>query len=288
MNAVAEGGSAGAGGAEDLYYERSGAGEPLLLIHGTGSYLRSWDPIVPLLSRDFDVFAVDLPGFGNSMDKAEWITDFDSLVDVLEWFMREHGLERPHLVGNSVGGWLALELAKRGRAASVTAISPCGLWRKGAPLYVKAMYRSSRRLGRALRPWGPFLSKFTICRTVTLFPAFGRPWAVPGERSWPDLAHMLEAPGVDRAATAIDDRRFTGGDAIDVPVTVAFGRRDVALLPHHRRRDQLPPQAHWQRLPRCGHVPMYDDPELVTRTIRETAVSARAQTQPTAAAEAEA
>ena len=66
---------------------------------------------------------------------------------------------------------------------------------------------------------------------------------------------------------AMASSRFTGGQAIDVPVTVAYGDKDKALLKRHRTADELPPHTRWLTLPRCGHVPMADDPRLVANTI---------------------
>ena len=77
-----------------------------------------------------------------------------------------------------------------------------------------------------------------------------------------DTVHaMAEAPGFRETLRALEKERFTGGDAITVPVTVAFGTRDRVLLPRvARHRDQLPAQTRWVRLRGCGHVPMVDDP----------------------------
>src|SRR5918997_3218979 len=111
-----------------LDHHRGGSGEPLLLVHGVGHTWRAWRPMLPQLERRFEVLAVDLPGFGRS---APFPQGFDStpdaLADAVEDELGRAGFDTAHIAGNSLGGWIGLELARRGRARSVTAISPAGL-----------------------------------------------------------------------------------------------------------------------------------------------------------------
>src|ERR687896_469332 len=112
----------------DLDHHRGGSGEPLVLIHGVGHTWRGWKPMLPLLERDFDVLAVDLPGFGRSPSlPAGTEPTPEALADAVERAMDAAGFDRAVLCGNSLGGWIALELARRGRASSAVAISPAGL-----------------------------------------------------------------------------------------------------------------------------------------------------------------
>src|SRR5690349_7795608 len=104
-----------------LEHTRTGSGPPILLMHGIGMDRTVWDPVVPLLAREHEVVAVDLPGFGTSAPLTGAVT-----VAALAAAVEELGLERPHAAGNSLGGGIALELGRRGSAASVCAISPIG------------------------------------------------------------------------------------------------------------------------------------------------------------------
>jgi pimeloyl-ACP methyl ester carboxylesterase len=73
-----------------------------------------------------------------------------------------------------------------------------------------------------------------------------------------------------KALRVATSSRFEGGHDIDIPVTIAFGTHDRMVTTRKMRfRDQLPAHTKWVTLPDCGHVPMYDDPELVVRTILE-------------------
>nr|WP_202968204.1 alpha/beta fold hydrolase [Pseudonocardia sp. AL041005-10] len=108
-------------------YHVGGSGEPLLLLHGMTSSWRAWKPLLPMLEEHHEVWAVTMPGHldGPPMPDGEFSVDL--LVDGLTEQLDAIGVpERPHVVGNSLGGWAALELARRGRARSVVALSPAG------------------------------------------------------------------------------------------------------------------------------------------------------------------
>ena len=133
----------------ELSYERRGAGEPLVLIHGLGGSKRVWDPVLDLLAPERDVIAPDAPGAGRSPALPEGIApSAANLGAEISGLCERLGVNRPHVAGNSLGAWIALEIAKAGRAASVCAISPAGLWRR--PLGPRAF--DAHRLARALRP----------------------------------------------------------------------------------------------------------------------------------------
>jgi len=114
-----------------LDHHRGGGGEPLVLLHGIGHTWRGWKPMLALLERSFDFLALDMPGFGRSPAlPAEVEPTPEALADAVEAAMDAAGFTSAHLAGNSLGGWVALELARRGRARTVTAISPAGLANK--------------------------------------------------------------------------------------------------------------------------------------------------------------
>src|SRR5689334_2543633 len=98
-------------GVSMLRYSRAGAGEALVLLHGIGSYRGAWDPVVPALAAQFDVLAVDLPGFGESptLPVGQEPTPA-ALAGAVGGLLDELGIVRPHVAGNSLGGWVALEL----------------------------------------------------------------------------------------------------------------------------------------------------------------------------------
>lgn len=110
-----------------LVFDRQGSGPPLMLLHGTNSSRGIWNRLVPELSREREVFNVDLPAHGQSPPSSftppSWAQEVAALLDEL-------GISKVAVVGHSSGGWTALELAKLGRASAVLALTPAGLWRR--------------------------------------------------------------------------------------------------------------------------------------------------------------
>ena len=248
--------------ASRLAYDRTGQGEPLVLLHGQGFSRRSFDPVVPALAARRDVIAVDLPGHGESprRPKGAGNAPHDLAVAVAE-LLDELGLPSAHVAGNSSGGWVALELGKMGRARTVTALAPAGLWRKTAPFHIRAGLRQARLNAKVVRRVLPSAPRTRLGRAFAAIQVSGHPFRVPYQPAHDTVHAMAEAPGFRETLRALEKERFTGGDAITVPVTVVFGTRDRVLLPRvARHRDQLPAHTRWVRLRVCGHVPMVDDP----------------------------
>src|SRR5262249_17342622 len=138
----------------ELNYHRAGSGEPLVLIHGIGSRWQMWEPVLPLLEGHRDVIALDLPGFAASPPPPSGTpAGLASLTRLVEDFLDRLGLERPHVAGNSMGGWIALELAKNGRVRSATALSPAGFHTPREAVYQRAMLWTTVRAARLLAPF---------------------------------------------------------------------------------------------------------------------------------------
>jgi pimeloyl-ACP methyl ester carboxylesterase len=271
-----------------LEHHRGGSGEPLVLLHGIGSCWQIWQPVIPGLEEHHEVLALDLPGYGASPPLEEEPT-VPALVDAVERALDEVGLERPHLAGNSMGGWIAAELAARGRAATVTAISPAGLWLRREFLYSYAILRGTLALGRRLAPHAETVTRSRIGRRLI----FGHA-SVRGDRIEPDsAAHQLHAYAESPSFVATLDWQLRehampqGLERIACPFTVTWGSRDVLLPPRQAQRwVRLINGARIVWLPGLGHAPMADDPGLVTRTILEGVARARQSPAPRAEAPA--
>ena len=244
-----------------LEHDRRGAGEPLVLVHGIGGEWRVWGPVLDALAARHDVIAVSLPGHGGPDDGTP--ATVAAYCDRLERFFGEVGIERPHLAGNSTGGGIALELARRGSVRSATAVSPIGFWTDRERSGCIAQLRLTRALARA----GALdaLMGSAAGRTATLATGFGRPWRTPPDEARALLAKLARAPAFDATLAEFRRYRFSRGDELrGVPVTVAWGSRD-ALLYHFRQAPRARRMLPWARhvtLPGCGHIPFWDDPEL--------------------------
>jgi pimeloyl-ACP methyl ester carboxylesterase len=251
----------------ELAYTRVGSGEPLVLLHGIGSRKEVWAPVVAHLAEQREVIALDLPGFGVSPLSARQDLTAVGLAATVAEFCREIGVERPHVAGNSLGGWVSLEMARAGTVASVTGISPAGLWRGRVPRYTKWQVRSIHDMPARLGPvMGP-LTLYPPLRMALTANVFGRPWKTPRRALLDDAAAMVAALAFEPTLAAASGKRFTGGMVIDVPVTIAFGTRDVILGPGCRVRDQLPAHTVWLNPRGWGHMPVWDDPKGVARVI---------------------
>ena len=131
-----------------------GSGTPLVLLHGVGGTWRVWRPVLPLLERWHAVFAPTLPGHCGAERLAPGVApSVGALADGVAEQLDRAGIDRAHIVGNSLGGWVALELARRGRARSVVLFGPAGAWRSAVAHdrrrhRVAAVVRPARQAGR--------------------------------------------------------------------------------------------------------------------------------------------
>ena len=251
-----------------LAFDSYGAGPPLVLLHGTGSQRGMWDPVISSLARERRVIALDLPGFGASATEA-----FDATPDgytswLVRWFA-EQRLERPHVAGNSMGGGVALELARRRAVASATALSPVGFWTPRELAFAQRSLRASRAIVRVARPAMPALTRTAAGRIALFSQIYGRPWRLSPDDAMTALDAFVEGPAFEPALQGFAGYRFHDGDELrGVPVTIAWGTRDMLLIPRQAERARrLLPWARHVALKGCGHVPCHDDPEAVAAAL---------------------
>ena len=150
-----------------LYFERLGTGRPLLLVHGLGANLRTWDPLLTSLRGSCELVLVDLPGHGRSAPLAGPQT-VEAYADALASFVQLQGLETADLVGSSVGGRLVLELARRGIGRNCVALDPGGFWSGWETRWFHWTLAASIRLVWLLQPFHAGLSRHAFTRTLLL------------------------------------------------------------------------------------------------------------------------
>jgi pimeloyl-ACP methyl ester carboxylesterase len=244
---------------------RRSSGEPLLLIHGLGGSAGVWAPVLDLLAAEREVVALDMPGFGSEQELPEEVEPTAANIAAA---MHERclalGIEHPHVAGNSLGAWVALEMGRAGWAASVTALSPAGLWR--APLGPRR--RDSRAWARRLRPLASLGLRARRPREAALRTFAARPEAIPPEAGRELVLGWIDANGYEGANRAMRTHVFDpAGYPEEVPVTIAWGELDRLVGPP--KPERRPAHARFLVLPGVGHAPMWDDPELVATTILE-------------------
>jgi pimeloyl-ACP methyl ester carboxylesterase len=252
---------------------RGGAGPPLVLLHGLTASWRIWLPVVGALQRHHEVFAPALAGHHGGPALADADGGVPAICDALERTLDEAGIGTAHLVGNSLGGWAAIELARRGRADSVVAFSPAGSWR--TPRNLRRLVRTFRLYDGRLEPQRERLVR--ALRRPGLRRLILRGGMEHGERMPLEAAVGLVD---DMIATTVlagmarwmgQEASYAGELPPGLPVRIAWGACDRTLPFGDYGTPWLEqfPQAEHVELPGCGHVPTYDDPDLVARTILE-------------------
>ena len=250
-----------------VHVERSGAGERLLLIHGLGGDWRVWEPVLDRLTAEREVLSIDLPGFGTSPPLPPDATPSPAaLAAAVAGLLDELGIDRIDVAGNSLGAWVALELARAGRAERVTAICPAGLW--GRPLGPRKG-PNVRALPRIVREVAPLVAGLPGFRRLGLAGVVAHPDRVPWHAARRIVQTYLSAPGFDAVNEAMraDYLRLEDISRIDVPVTLAWADRDKLVAPPQGGVAGVEAVA----IPDAGHLAMWDQPELVAELILKPA-----------------
>lgn len=260
-----------------INYHREGEGPPLVLLHGVGHHWQAWRPVIEKLSGEFDVIACDSPGFGRSPALSSSIEPtIPAYVDAFEWFFAELGLERPHVAGNSMGGAIALELARSRSIRSVSAFSPAGFWTPAERRYCQLSLGAVGATPAAVRPALEAAARTRTGRLALFSQLYGYPARLPAAEAVASLRDLWASPALAGALSAFREYRFrTPQQLHTTPLTIAWGARDW-LLPYRRqapRARMMMPWATHVRLD-AGHVPFHDDPVAVAEVIRARAHAA--------------
>lgn len=252
------------------HYSDSGSGRPLILLHGIGMSHAAWNAVMPHLCSTRRVIAFDIAGFGLTPPLPNDIVPcIPNLVDALESSIREIGIPTPvDIAGNSLGGTMALEAARRGIARSAVAISPAGLWRKKPPAHVKYVFATLRftakrfpySLKHAMRV--PVLRKIALAVPISVGSA-----CMPEEDAIRAIDDLAKSTAFEN--TFENTCSPLSAAEVSVPLTVAFGDRDWILTKGARLKNKLPAHTRWLELQAVGHVPMWVDPVGISRLILE-------------------
>jgi pimeloyl-ACP methyl ester carboxylesterase len=231
----------------NVFLKRAGAGRSMLVLHGVPD-AGVWSPYLRMLAREFDLIVPQHPGFGQS-DTPIWLETIHDLADYYRDFLDALDLERIHLVGVSLGGWIAAELAAANttRIASPTLAGPTGLFLEGVAGH-DPFLRTERPIG-------------------DLFFQPGRAREMAQLLAPPELAEMAKK-NRSVAAKLIRQSRDHDPDLanrlhhIDVPTLLLWGAQDRLVFKEHAEA--------WRRLirrtqtviiPECGHLPQLEKPE---------------------------
>jgi pimeloyl-ACP methyl ester carboxylesterase len=243
---------------------RGGSGSPLVCLHGFTDTWRTWELVLPVLERRHDVLAPTLPGHAGAPPIAE--ASAGVLVDAVEWAMDEAGFGLAHIVGNSLGGYVALQLAARRRAASVVALAPAGGWAPGDATYRDTLghFTTMQEQLRSAAPHAEAIVATAEGRRRATQHITTRFEHIPREL----LAHQMIGAAACQAVGPLVEYALRDGwpleaERITCPVRVVWGTDD-RLLPWPesavRFRDDWLPHADWVELDGVGHCPQLDVP----------------------------
>ncbi len=251
----------------------------MLLVHGIGSSRRIWDRIRVPLEQRFDVIAIDLPGFGDQ----PWFSGpvpgrMESLATAVAEELDRLEIERAHLVGHSMGGWIALELARRGRALDVLAVAPVGGATPEEADEAKRVLSQSRSAARALL-WavGP-ITRVSLLRRIALRGSVKDPDLVDPAQLETAIRYLARSVGHPKLLDDVGgpgDLIENNSEAfaqISVPVLIAWGSADGVLdYRGAARMVEAIPGAQLCTLEDHGHSPLLDHPQLIAELALEHA-----------------
>lgn len=252
---------------------RGGSGPPLVLLHGFTDTWRTWELVIPALERHHEVLAPTLAGHAGGPPLGP-DAHIGTPADEVERAMDEAGIETAHIAGNSMGGYVALQLAARGRARSVVALAPAGGWDDdGSALReVMAYFRQVRTQLRAGAPNADRLVRSPERRRMATRMYTEAYEHIPGEL----IAHQIVGAAACTGAEALIELALRDGYPLDAaaigcPVRIIWGTED-RLLPWPSAAARVGrelPGADWEILDGVGHCPQLDVPAVTAELILE-------------------
>ena len=250
----------------NLNIQRYGSGEiKLVAVHGLGSASTAWDLVRPELSKHYELITLDLPGHGDAFMLANREMNPIRISEIIVHELKEIGIEKFHLIGNSLGGWIALEMAAAfpENVLSVTGVAPAGLWLT-PKTHRNGELAVSRILARITYPFAKSIAKFKFMRAIG-FKLVSPQWEKFSPETCAKAAiAMGGASGYYTLWDAFLGNRFDKEISANIPVTIIFGDTDYTLPASNSQEKSLAPKhSKWVVLPQSGHAPMWDQVDAV-------------------------
>ena len=246
----------------------------LVLVHGLGSAGSIWKSLLPQLKRDFTVYALDLPGHGEAGLGENEALDPKSLArSIISTMQIKHNVSKMHVAGNSLGGWIALEM---GAAApknifSVTALAPAGLWHQ-VPRSKFPPSLFARILAKITRYFMPIAYQIPVLKALG-YKKITHLWRELSFESCRDsVIAMATSKGYMPTWRGLHGKKFDSKIDPSVNVSIVFGDYDLTLPENiAQKREVAPEHAQWIVVENCAHVIMWNYPELTVDLIKRTA-----------------
>ena len=258
-------------------YSKDPGNPALVLVHGLGSAGSIWKSLVPHLIESFTVYAIDLPGHGDAPLSEDEAMDPRSLAQAIVDYMVSHeGVETMHVAGNSLGGWIALEMASvaPNNVASVTALAPAGLWHE-QPRRKLPPSLDARIMAKISQYFMKTAYRIPLLKAIG-YKKITHLWRELSFESCRDsVIAMARSKGYMPMWHGANGRRFESEVPEKVKLSVVFGDEDL-MLPQEiaQEKSVAPPHSRWIVVDNCAHVIMWNYPALTVELIKKTALLA--------------
>jgi len=251
-------------GESKLFVHRTGAGEPLVLLHGLGESSIGWRPVIAELAAKYDVIAIDLPGFGRSPAMSKKVSPTAAnLAAAIQHTLDDLGVDTYHVAGYSLGARVAIQLAETDRVRSLIAIAPDGLGTPAERIGGYVALVAGRGVAMALAPAAGLLSMTPAGRSVFFAGSRTLPWQLAPADARQLLADYAGSPAYEAANWASMFDMPTHLHTITAPTLLLQGTADPLMSQQIARYQALIPRAQLLWLPGLNHVPISDDPRTV-------------------------
>lgn len=256
-----------------LNLQRFGNGkEKIVAIHGLGSAGTAWELLKPNLINNYEFITLDLPGHGESELEPFNHMSPKVLAELIFLELVESGISSFHVVGNSLGGWIALEMAALfpENVKSVTALAPAGLWQDSKFANTKVISRA-RFVARYAHKLAPLLIPIKFFDWL-FYKNISPKWnEIPLSIKLDSAVAMGSAHGYSKIRDAFTGTKFESQIRPTIPTTIIFGDTDKTLpAAGCQDRSLAPKHARWENLKNSGHAPMWDQVEATIKIIKET------------------
>lgn len=237
-----------------LFYEVTGSGDPLILMHGWGCDHTTVASIAAAASATHTVYSLDLPGFGRS-DEPREVWGVDEYTAFVEKFARSLGIERPVLVGHSYGGRISILYASRNEVSKVILVDAAGVRPKRPLSYYIKVY--SFKLSRKM--WQLLLGRDKAAARIE------RMRASKGSADYAAASQMMRRV----LSKSVNQDLRSVMPLIKAPTLLVWGENDTATpMRDARIMDRLIPDTGLVSFPGCGHYSFLDNPVQFAAVIK--------------------
>lgn len=246
----------------------------LVLVHGLGSAGNIWNLLVPQLIENFTVYAIDLPGHGEApLTPGEELDPHSLGQSIVDYMVNEMSVEKMHVAGNSLGGWIALEMAAvaPNNVLTVTALAPAGLWHASPPRKIPPSW-DARILAKISQHFMKTAYRIPVLKAIG-YKKITHLWRELSYESCRDsVIAMARSKGYMPIWHAANGRRFESEVAEKVELSVVFGDYDLTLPEEVAQEKSVAPEhSRWIVVDNCAHVIMWNYPQLTVDLIKKTA-----------------